>query len=316
MKRWVKRSLIIVSTVCLVAGLGTALYSWYLYGKFKKTAADMFEPIISTPYVSSDSELQISGIEEAITAEKPFTVLVMGVDERTNDRGRTDTMIVMGVNPLKHSIFMFNIPRDTRTAIIGHGTTDKINHAYAFGGVEMSKQTVEHFLDYPIDYYIRVNMEGFSKIIDELGGVTVNNPYAFDFSGYTFEQGPIQLNGEQALLYSRMRYEDPKGDRGRNDRQRAVLKQLISNVFTLYGATQISNLLAELGDNVRTNISFDEMKTFFKEYGTGIEKVDSIEISGSGTMIDKVWYYIVGDQERNRIHELLKKQMSIETDAV
>lgn len=91
-------------------------------------------------------------------------------------------MIFLTVNPAKQSMLMFNIPRDTRTEIIGRGTVDKINHAYAFGGVNMSVKTVEHFLDYPVNYYVRVNMEGFARLIDSLGGVDVDNPFAFSYA--------------------------------------------------------------------------------------------------------------------------------------
>ncbi|MFP3489657.1 LCP family protein, partial [Staphylococcus sp. SIMBA_130] len=90
-----------------------------------------------------------------------ISILLMGVDERENDQGRSDTMIMITVNPNDNSMMMFNIPRDTRTEIIGRGTVEKMNHAYAYGGVEMAMDTVENFLDVPIDYYFKVNMEAF-----------------------------------------------------------------------------------------------------------------------------------------------------------
>ncbi|RKJ22727.1 LytR family transcriptional regulator, partial [Butyricicoccus sp. 1XD8-22] len=98
---------------------------------------------------------------------------------RPGDRGRSDSIIVMTVNPKTESIDMLSIPRDTRVEIVGKGVDDKINHAYAFGGVEMSMNTVEKFLDIPIDYYIKLNMEGFKEIVDAVGGVDVNNDIDF-----------------------------------------------------------------------------------------------------------------------------------------
>lgn len=88
-------------------------------------------------------------------------------------------MIVLTVNPNDKSMQMVSIPRDTRTEIIGKGFDDKINHAYAFGGPEMSIATVENFLDIPIDYFVQVNMESFKDIVDAVGGVTVNNKLEF-----------------------------------------------------------------------------------------------------------------------------------------
>ena len=117
--------------------------------------------------------------EITLTKQDPFSVLVLGVDEREGDSGRSDTMIVLTVNPNQNSIKMLSIPRDTRTEIVGHGTTDKINHAYAFGREEMSIATVEHLLDIPIDYYVKVNMEGFQDIVDAVGGIQVNNNLDF-----------------------------------------------------------------------------------------------------------------------------------------
>ncbi|WP_317951459.1 LCP family glycopolymer transferase, partial [Rossellomorea marisflavi] len=145
----------------------------------------------------------------------PFSVLLLGVDERAGDKGRSDTMIVVTVNPHEKTTKMLSIPRDTLVDIVGRGTRDKINHAYAFGGVEMSMDTVEEFLDIPIDYYAKINMEGFKDIVNAVGGVTVNNDFTFSSGGYTFNEGQLSLNGEKALAYTRMRKQDPRGDFGR-----------------------------------------------------------------------------------------------------
>ncbi|GGG63254.1 LCP family glycopolymer transferase [Paenibacillus radicis (ex Gao et al. 2016)] len=315
MKPWVKKTLIGAGAFLLLVVAGGLGYSWYLYHHVKQTAAAIYEPIQPIEYKSKDPEVKANkttepAVKERIENKHPFTVLVMGVDERGNDKGRSDTLIVMAVNPNKKSILMFNIPRDTRTEIIGHGTTDKINHAYAFGGAEMSKQTVEHFLDYPIDYYIRVNMEGFAKLIDVIGGVQIDNPFAFFYEGHQFDKGALKLDGEEALLYSRMRYEDPRGDFGRNTRQREILKQVLKRALTFNSIKQIEKILDQLGSSVKTNISFDEMKTFITDYRSDLEQVDTVEISGSGSTINRVWYYIVGNGEKERIHNLLKNQMS------
>ncbi|MFD1956500.1 LCP family protein [Paenibacillus thailandensis] len=287
------------------------VYGWHIYSSVRDTAAEVYEPIAPREYVSRDPEVSNGGGVEpaAIGGKHPFSVVVMGVDEREGDRGRSDTIIVLAVNPDKNSILMFNIPRDTRTEIVGHGTTDKINHAYAFGGAEMSKSTIETFLDYPIDYYVTINMEGFAKLIDLLGGVEVNNPFAFDYSGITFNEGPLKLNGEEALLYSRMRYEDPRGDLGRNGRQRDVLVQVMKRTLSFTSILQVQKLLDQLGSSVRTNITFDEMKRFMAEYRSGLKRIETVEIGGRGQTIGGVWYYIVPDEERNRIHDLLKEQL-------
>ncbi|WP_219835819.1 LCP family protein [Paenibacillus sp. R14(2021)] len=311
MKRSLKRTLIWTASAVVVLLLAGGSYVWYLYHSAEQTAAKMYEEIApSKPvYVSKDPGIAKQLEPVQMSKLDSFTVLVLGVDERQNDRGRSDTMIVLTVNPAKRSMLMFNIPRDSRTEIIGHGTVDKINHAYAFGGVQMSLQTVENFIDYPIDYFVKVNMEGFAHLIDMVGGVEVDNPFAFDYEGDHFDKGHLQLDGTQALKYSRMRYDDPRGDFGRNTRQRDILQEIMKNALSMSSVTHVQAMLSELGDSVKTNITFSEMKTFAKDYRQSIDKVDTVEIQGKGQTINKVWYYIVNDQERLRIHNQMKAHL-------
>jgi LCP family protein required for cell wall assembly len=303
MKKWMKVTIWIVSFfVVVVFG-----YAIYLYQSVKSTADQIYEPRNPVKPVSvTDSR---GGLPVDINSKEPFNALILGVDERPNDRGRSDTMIVLSVNPGKKQVLMFNIPRDTRTDIVGHNTVDKINHAYAFGGVDMSVNTVEQFLGVPIHYYMKVDMEGFAKIIDLVGGVDVNNPFAFDYEGQRYDQGNIHLDGVAALGFSRMRYDDPKGDLGRNDRQREVLKQMLKNTMQFSSVLNIQNMLDELGTHVRTDVTFDEMKELLLEYRNDLENVDTVEIKGKGEKINGIYYYIVDQQEKDRIHGILEEHL-------
>ncbi|OAX50534.1 LCP family glycopolymer transferase [Paenibacillus sp. AD87] len=303
MKKWMKVSIWIVSFfVVVVFG-----YAIYLYQSVKSTADQIYEPRNPVKPVSvTDSR---GGLPVDINSKEPFNALILGVDERPNDRGRSDTMIVLSVNPGKKKVLMFNIPRDTRTEIVGHNTEDKINHAYAFGGVDMSVNTVEQFLGAPIHYYMKVDMEGFAKIIDLVGGVDVNNPFAFDYEGQRYDQGNIHLDGVAALGFSRMRYDDPKGDLGRNDRQREVLKQMLKNTMQFSSVLHIQNMLDELGTHVRTDVTFDEMKELLLDYRNDLENVDTVEIKGKGEKINGIYYYIVDQQEKDRIHGIIEEHL-------
>ncbi|WP_433922837.1 LCP family protein [Paenibacillus taichungensis] len=303
MKKWMKVTIWIVSFfVVVVFG-----YAIYLYQSVKSTADQIYEPRNPVKPVSvTDSR---GGLQVDINSKEPFNALILGVDERPNDRGRSDTMIVLSVNPGKKQVLMFNIPRDTRTDIVGHNTVDKINHAYAFGGVDMSVSTVEQFLGVPIHYYMKVDMEGFAKIIDLVGGVDVNNPFAFDYEGQRYDQGNIHLDGVAALGFSRMRYDDPKGDLGRNDRQREVLKQMLKNTMQFSSVLHIQNMLDELGTHVRTDVTFDEMKELLLDYRNDLENVDTVEIKGKGEKINGIYYYIVDQQERDRIHGIIEEHL-------
>lgn len=303
MKLGIKITLGAISLIVVVV-LG---YSVYLYLHVKSAADQMYEPREPIKQVSIVDQRGGGDFPIDMENKEPFNALILGVDERANDRGRSDTMIVLSVNPAKQSILMFNIPRDTRTSIVGHGTEDKINHAYAFGGVNMSVQTVEQLLGVPIHYYMKVDMEGFAQLIDQVGGVNVDNPFAFEYEGHQFEQGEIHLDGTAALGFSRMRYDDPKGDLGRNDRQREIVKQLLNNTIRVSNVLQLETLLDEVSDHVRTDITFDEMKQIFSNYRSVVNHIESIEIQGTGKKIDGIYYYIVEPSERERIHQMIEE---------
>lgn len=300
MKRWKKITLIVVGI--LFAGLLVYLYSFY--DSLTDALEAMHQPI---------REKSQKRVEQITLDEKdPFTVLLLGVDQRENDRGRSDTMILLAVNANKKSIKMISIPRDTRTEIIGKGFEDKINHAYAFGGVEMSIDTVEHFFDVPVDYFIQVNMEGFQDIVDAVDGVTVNNDMEFTFGGTHFPKGTITLNGEDALKYARMRKEDPRGDFGRQMRQRQIIEAVIKEGASLSTLTNYGDIFKALGENVRTNLTFNEMITIQRNYKEASKNIEQYQIDGRGTMINGIYYYVVPDEERMNLQNMLKEQLEIQ----
>ncbi|WLD95476.1 LytR family transcriptional regulator [Alkalihalobacillus sp. AL-G] len=290
----------IILFFCLIL-IGTAGYAFYLYDSVKETAGEMHEPL-SDP--SEKPSIKGSG-------KGPISILLMGVDERPGDRGRSDTMIVITVNPNEDSMYMFNIPRDTRTEIIGKNKQDKINHAYAFGGTEMAVKTVENFLDIPIHYYIKVNMESFKDIVNAVGGVNVNNKFAFNQNGFNFNKGELHLNGDKALAYSRMRKRDPKGDLGRNARQQQVIKAVINEGAKVSSITKFDNVLDVLSENVRTNMTFKEMKSIQANYKNARKDINSFEVQGQGQRINSIYYYIVSEQERNKLSNKLKEHLEI-----
>ena len=150
--------------------------------------------------------------------------------------------------------------------------------------------TVENFLDVPIDYYVTVGFDGFSKIVDELGGVDVDVPFDFwekdiynNNKHINFTEGPMHLNGEQALAYVRMRKRDPRGDFGRNDRQRQVIKAAISGAIsanTLFKVDKLSNII---GNNVETNLKPSEIYSLERTYSKmDASKIESIRLDNKG----------------------------------
>ncbi|MFH7818895.1 polyisoprenyl-teichoic acid--peptidoglycan teichoic acid transferase TagU [Neobacillus thermocopriae] len=303
-RKWLK----ITGIIILVLFVGAGVYGYSLYKSFKSAVDTMHQPIDR-----KQSEKRETPIE--IKKKDPFSVLMLGVDQRGNDRGRSDTIIVLTVNPNNNSIKMLSIPRDTRTEIIGKGKQDKINHAYAFGGVPMAIDTVENFLDIPIDYYIQVNMEGFKDIVDAVGGVTVRNDLDFSYDGFHFAKGEINLTGEEALAFARMRKEDPRGDFGRQTRQRQIIQAVINEGASLSTLTNYSSIFNALGKNVKTNLTFDEMVNIQKNYKQVGQNIEQMEIKEQGTKINGIYYGIVSNEEKQRIQNELKAQLELNLQA-
>ena len=299
-KRWLK----ITGIIILLLLIGAGAYAYSVFSSLTNAVDTMHQPIEREKSEKRPEEITLA-------KQDPFSVLLLGVDERQGDRGRSDTMIVLTVNTNQNSIQMLSIPRDTRTEIIGHGTTDKINHAYAFGGEEMSMDTVENLLDIPIDYYIRVNMEGFKDIVDAVGGIQVNNNLAFGNEGHNFTTGLINLNGDQALSFVRMRYEDPKGDFGRQERQRQVIQGVIARGASFNSLTKFDDIFAALGKNVRTNLTFNEMYDIQKNYKNAIGSINQLQMTGQGTKMKGIYYQIVSDEEIKRVQSELKTHLEI-----
>ena len=147
--------------VFLAAGIGAGFYyaSSSLFDKPEKRIRT--EP---RPYQPT---------EALLVAKDKTTVMIMGVDERKDDVGRSDTLMLATVDPKKKSASLLSIPRDTRVHVPGYGY-DKINVAYSLGGHNLTQDTVEEFLDTPVDHYVLIKVPAFKRIIDAIGGVDID----------------------------------------------------------------------------------------------------------------------------------------------
>lgn len=299
-----KRALKITMAIVLVLILGVGAYAYSIWHSVEKTFTQTHEPLNRD--VSEKRSEKVS-----FSKRDPISILLLGVDQRAGDRGRSDSLILMTVNPKDQSMKMVSIPRDTRTEIVGKGTTDKINHAYAFGGVDMAVNTVEKFLDVPVDYYVQVNMESFKDIVDAVGGVTVNNDLNFDYDGYSFKKGNLTLDGKEALAYSRMRKQDPRGDFGRQMRQRQIIEGVIEEGASVQSLANYGTILDTIGTNVRTNLTFDDMKQIQSNYKDARRNVEQLQVDGKGEKIDGIYYYAVSDATREALSSKLKQHLNI-----
>lgn len=289
-----------IALCILVIGIGIKVYS-----DMKTTAEKLYTPLEQK--VPADREELVD-----VKQQEPFSALLLGVDEREGDAGRSDTMIVLTVNPSLGTTKILSIPRDTYTEIIGADMNDKINHAFAYGGMEMSKQTVEHLLDIPIDYVAKINMKSFQEIIDIVGGITVENELDFTYDGEQFLIGQIELDGNKALKYVRMRYEDPAGDFGRQNRQKQVIQGVLKESISMNTILNYKSIFETLEKNVEMNIRFDELMNIRKHYAGSFQTIEQLYLNnGTGTRMEGIYYYMPDEGELEKIQSTLQEHLEI-----
>lgn len=267
--------------------------------------------------VERDREDRLRENDVDLSQQESFSVLLMGIDTGDLGRveqGRSDTMMVATISPKDNQTTVVSIGRDSYVDIVGHGTTDKINHAYAFGGPAMAMDTVEKFLDIPIDHYVSINMAGLKELVDAVGGIEVNNEITFSQNGFDFAIGRTSLNGEQALAYSRMRYEDPNGDYGRQERQRKIVEGIVKKVLSFDGISQYQSILNAVESNMKTDMSFDDMRTLALNYRSAFQTIKQDQLQGEGFMQDGISYQRVSDEELARVQKELKAQLNLENE--
>ena len=198
-----------------------------------------------------------------------MNILLLGVDDaiaENNDDNirRSDTMIVAGIDPEAGTLSLLSIPRDTRVTIPGRKSQEKICHAYAYGGAELARRTVEQNLQIPITHYVMVDWQAFIKVIDILGGVDLyveskmnyEDPYAN--LAIHLNQGYQHLNGQKAGEYVRYR-SDELGDIARVQRQQRFLKALTKEVFQLDTLLKLPALSSTINQYVHTDMTLYTM---------------------------------------------------------
>ncbi|MDH4422853.1 MULTISPECIES: LytR family transcriptional regulator [Bacillus] len=284
--------------------IGGGIYAYNVYSSVSKTLDEVHKPL--------KRDQNNNKVGEKISNSEPVSILLLGADERGDDKGRSDSLMVITLNPKTNSMKTVSIPRDTYTEIVGKGKSDKINHAYAFGGVDMSVATVEKFLNIPINYYVEVNMEGFKDIVDAVGGVDVNNDLEFTQDNQHFAKGNIHLTGEQALSFTRMRKEDPRGDFGRQMRQRQVMQAVIKKGASFSSLSSYGDVLTAIQKNVKTNLTQDQMFDMQMNYKNCLQNSEDIQIPGDGhKAADGIWYYYVPDAAKQDLTNKLRAHLEV-----
>jgi LCP family protein required for cell wall assembly len=247
-----KRMLLWTFGTILVAAIAIAgVTAWFVYDRLEKVTQ-----------ITNDPDLQkAAGHLVLPTAGQPVTVLVLGYDHRSWEKdqtSRSDTLLLMRLDPKRKSLTVLSLPRDMKVPIPGHGTT-KINAAYSYGGATLALETVRQVLNIPINYLITVNFTGFRRVVTDVGGVYVDverryfnqngQPGSGDYTNIDLKAGYQELNGPQALAYVRYRHDD--SDIYRLARQQAFLRELKHKLDLTTIGTNFVSLVNDVSSNVK-----------------------------------------------------------------
>lgn len=231
-------------------------------------------------------------------------ILLLGIDARTpREPSRSDTIMVLSLNDKTQEASLLSIPRDSRVNIPGRGL-DKIGHAHAFGGVSLTIATVEEFLDVPIHYYARVNFWGFQRIIEALGGVTLNVESHVARNYPELQSGTHRLDGTQALIYVRHRRTD--SDIGRVKRQQKLLMAIARESYSIKTLTRLPQILDSAGEHLRTNIPANKMLQVANLFlRVELDTIPQGVIPGKAQTIDRKSYWVVDSGKMEQLLEEL-----------
>lgn len=289
----------ILAAVLLVLVVGVVAAG---FGGSRQTAVD----------VDIDTE---SGIQKS---DDYLHIMVMGVDRRSDDVGRSDTLMAVTVNREAGSAQILSLPRDTRVQIEGNGF-DKINHAYAYGGHELTKKTVEKLLGVPMDYYVLVDIQAFERIIDALDGVDINvekrmyyeDPWDDD-GGLVIDlyPGMQHMDGKKAIQY--VRFRDGEGDIGRIARQQHFMQAVMEKLLSPAVLPKLPKMMEEIRSAVETDMPLTEMVSLaqllpsIREHGMTSEMVP-----GSPAYLEDISYWL---PDIMQLRKMVASQMGMELE--
>ena len=251
------------------------------------------------------------------TLNKPTTIMLMGVDERKDDIGRSDTLMILNLSENKASLL--TIPRDTMVYIEKYGY-QKINAAYSLGGAKLARKTVEDFLGIDVDYYVSINKSRFAEVIDAMGGVDIyverdmhyEDPWDDDGGLYIdLKQGNQHLDGQTAIEF--VRFRDSEGDVGRVRRQQAFMRACADKLTEPSMLIKIPELLTVAVKAIDTDLSSGKMLAVAGSLKSAEAKknVKTGVVPGWLQYIDDV-SYLIPDAER--LGKVMRKNLDFDVD--
>ncbi|WP_439443551.1 LCP family protein [Listeria aquatica] len=298
----------------ILVGVG---YGTYLFSKTKLAADNSFDDVRN----GQASTLRTKDIEPI---KDSFSVLVIGVDtseKRSSDgRPRSDSLILATFNVKDARVEMTSIPRDSYVHIDypkkNIDTYTKINAAHAYGGPELTMKTVEEKFQIPIDYYVRFDFDAFLKIVNALDGIDVDVPVSFteqnskdEADAISLKKGKQRLDAEEALALARTRHIDNDIERGK--RQQLIIKAIVDEATKITSINKYSSIIDAVGDNMKTNLSFNQMISIAKFSMTNDIKMKSLSLKGSDAPQNGVYYYQLDESSVESVANKFASELNI-----
>lgn len=259
-------------------------------------------------FVSSIADL-VKGDE----GNKDITFLLLGVDSRDASKAkgqRTDTMMLCRYDDTTGKVSILSIPRDTMASIRGRKNKEKINHAHAYGGPELSVKAVKDLLGISLDYYVRVDYKIVEDVVELIGGVEVDvpmdmkysDPYATPPLNINLKKGRQVLDGEESLQFLRYRKGYADQDLGRIEAQHQFMGSAIKKALNPINILKLPKFVNTYIKNVDTNIPLDTMAKFaLKAKNVDTENIEMATLPGEPKYISKVWYFIHNKEKTQEI---------------
>ncbi|MGW8823015.1 LCP family protein [Paenibacillus lautus] len=308
-RKWFKYAMLLLS----VGILGIISYYTYAIIQFSNQISTASNPVKPTGSTGAAQE-EVIEIPKWEGKER-VNILLIGGDSRGDDAGRSDTMLVASIDPVTKSAHLFSILRDTYVDIPGHGK-GRLNSAFAYGGIELTRQTIGDLLDLPIHKYVYTDFVGFIALVDAIGGVDIEvekdmyytskaDKHMYDID---LKQGLQHLDGKMALQYVRFRH-DARSDFARTERQRILMTEVAKKMQTTGSLIKLPGILDSIAPYIETDLSPKEMlKLMALGFDVNLDKVDQQQIPPFSLLTnEKVGRAQVLGVDKNKLRQYVKE---------
>lgn len=303
-KKWKKPLIITLSVLLVLGGLGFIYQKQLVVFAFNLFAS-------ATVKDALDDSFKPAGDKDAPVVEHtdPFSLLLLGIDQRDNEPSRSDTIIYSVVRPEDNKVLLLSIPRDSYTEIVGRDVKSKINSAYAHGEAKMAMDTVENLLGNKVDFYAAINFNGLKDIVDAVGGVelpikkNIENKLKIHEKLFVEANKPI-YSGEEALGYVRYREDS---DFNRTMRHRIFLSAFMNRALEVKNLTKIPDVIQIAGSNFTTNMTSDFIVKFAESLymKDSIPTISNYMLKGEGATRSGTWYYDLSEDDLQYVRGMI-----------